>query len=178
MSSRPVVPDLQTLVGLFYADGSELGCFAEIAPGDMPPLPRKLLAHEHHMTVTVERHHGSPVDVAVLRKLVTSAHYAREILLARQSDGQVVQHGIMRVNFQYLDAPTRAEIESESTPLGRILIHRNLLRSVHLFSLWKIDPGPRLREVLQLAGDDPVFGRTALICVNGDPAIELLEIVK
>ena len=177
MFSRHVTPDLQTLAGLFCDKLAELGRFEEVAAEDMPAVARELLAHELHMTVTVERHHGCPVDVVVLNRLVTERHYAREILLVRQTDREIVQYGIMRVNFQYLDAATRAEIESEATPLGRILISRDILRSVQLFSLWRIVPGPRLREVLKLSGDAPLYGRTALIYTNGDPAIELLEIV-
>jgi chorismate-pyruvate lyase len=176
--SRPVTPDLDALVGLFHADAAELGRFDEITPDDMPPVARTLLAHEHHMTVTVEQHHGCPVDVVVLRKHVTAKDYAREILLTRQSDGAVVQYGIMRVQFQFLDAETRTEIESESAPLGRILIRRDILRSIRLCTLWQISPGPRLRQVLELSGHAPLYGRTALIYCNGDPAIELLEIVK
>lgn len=183
-----MVPDLETLVRLFYRAPEALGDFEEVEPRDMPPVFRKLLVHEHHMTVTVEKHHGCPVDVRVLQKRITPTHYAREILLARQSDGQVVQYGIMRVNFGYLDAAVRAEIESEATPLGRILVAHNVLRRINLFSQWRIAPTARLCELLEIEDsteteednalyDNAAYGRTALIYCNEEPAIELLEIV-
>ncbi len=173
-----VIPDLDTLVGLFYDSLEPVGVFEEVQPLEMPPVFRGLLAHEHHMTVTVEAHHQSRVDVRVLDRRVTPTHYAREILLARQSDGRVVQYGIMRVNFSYLGDAVRRRIESEQTPLGRILIEHDVLRRVHLFSLWKVAPGERLRETLELDAPTPVYGRTALIYCNEEPAIELLEIVR
>ena len=84
----------------------------------------------------------------------------------------------MRVNLAYLDDAVRREIESESTPLGRILIEHNVLRRVHLFSLWRIEPAARLRELLCLPEGQEIYGRTALIYCNDEPAIELLEIVN
>jgi chorismate-pyruvate lyase len=146
----------------------------------MPAVYRSLLAHEHHMTVTVEAHHGCPVDVRVLARHVTPTRYAREIVLTRQSDGRAVQYGIMRINLACLDAEVRDEIRSEKTPLGRILIQHDVLRRIRLFSLWKIKPAPQLRHALELDVEPPgeVYGRTALIDCNDEPAIELLEIVR
>ncbi len=173
-----VVPDVEVLARLFHPSVDVLGSFDEVDAGDMPQPYRRLLAHQHHMTVTVEAHHGSPVDVQVLQRRATATHYAREILLRRQSDGAVVQYGIMRVNLGYLDGAVRREIERESAPLGRILIEHDVLRSIHLFSLWRIEPGEVLRRHLAARPGRSVYGRTALISCNGEPAIELLEIVR
>ncbi len=193
-----VIPDLDTLARLFYADPESLGRFQEVEAADMPARVRKLLAHEHHMTVTVESHYKTAVDVGVLQTEITPQHYAREILLTLQTDGDpdqgdlkkgepdqgeadqgdVVQYGIMRINFSFVDEQVRREIESQETPLGRILIEHDVLRRVHLFSLWKISPSRRLSGLLELADQAAVYGRTALIYCNDEPAIELLEIVK
>ena len=99
---------------------------------ESPPVYRDLLVHTNHMTVTVEEHYGSLVDVQVLSTLVTQTHYARAIFLTRQSDGAAVLFGIPRVNFAYLDPQVRSEIESQSAPLGRILIKHNVLREIRL----------------------------------------------
>jgi chorismate-pyruvate lyase len=175
-----VTPDLDTIIGLFYASRAALGQFARVEPHEMPEVYRSLLAHEHHMTVTVEAHHGGPVDVRVLDRRITPTRYAREIVLARQRDGRVVQYGIMRIDLKCLEPEVRDEVRSEKTPLGRILIQHDVLRRVQLFSLWKITPSTRLQEMLELEAEPPrdVYGRTALIDCNGEPAIELLEIVK
>src|SRR5690349_11298284 len=109
-------PDLDTLVALFYADPAQLGRFELVTADQMPPDYQTLLAHQNHMTVTVEHFHNSPVDVRVLKSQLTGTHYARKILLARQSDGIVVQFGIVRINFAYLSDEVRREIESRSRP--------------------------------------------------------------
>jgi len=177
MSPDRATPDLHALVALFYDTPDPLGQFELVEPDAMPEIAATLLAHENHMTVTVERFHHSPVDVEVLDKRITPSHYARKILLRKQSDSQVVQYGIMRVNFEYLSDAVREEIEDESTPLGRILIQHQVLRDVQLDRLWKIVPGEELRKLFGLENKQPVFGRTAIIFCNGEPAIELLEIV-
>ena len=175
--SEPVSVDLETLVRLFYDDGGELGRFFEQPTEAVPDAYRALLAHSGHMTETVEAHHGDRVDVEVLAKHVTRTHYARKILLRRRRDRRVVQFGIMRVAFAYLPDAPRAEIEGELTPLGRVLIEHNVLRSVELVALWLVEPGHDLRNMFGMPSGINTYGRTALIYCNHEPAVELLEIV-
>lgn len=175
--THSIVPDLNVLTALFYGSTDELGQFTEVSAEEMPVAFQTLLAHDNHMTVTVEAFHGSPVDVIVLDKRVTPDHYARKILLTRQSDAAVVQYGIMRINFQYVSDAVRRQIETGSIPLGRVLITHNVLRQVELVSLWRVSPGQELADHLGLPAGRETFGRTALIHVDGEPAVELLEIV-
>jgi chorismate-pyruvate lyase len=170
-------PDLQSLVDLFFPDPATLGVFSEVPPEQLPPPWLHLLAHTHHMTVTVETFYDSPVHVEVLEKQVTKTHYARKILLRRVSDSRVVQFGIVRLGRASLPDDVMEQIESERVPLGRILIDHKVLRNVKLMSLWQIDAGPALREAFQNPELHQCFGRTALIYANGLPAVELLEIV-
>ena len=175
--SHPSVPDLEALVRLFHDSIAECGSFSETTANAMPRAYRSLLAHENHMTVTVEAFHNSPVDVVVLGKRVTETHYARKILLTRRSDGRVVQYGIMRVALSHLPETVRQEIESETIPLGRVLIEHNVLRQVELVSLWRIAVHGELADRLEMSEGETTYGRTALIHVGGEPAVELLEIV-
>lgn len=168
---------LDPLVRLFYDEESVLGSFTEVAREEMPEGYRHLLAHEHHMTVTVEKFHGGPVDVRVLDKVVTEEHYSRKILLANQSDGRVVQYGIMRVHLADLPPQAREEIVGEQTPLGRVLIKHDVLRKIHLHRLWRVEFGKELQEHFGVERPGVTYGRTATIECNGEPAIELLEIV-
>ncbi|MEX0938645.1 MAG: hypothetical protein WDZ59_12360 [Pirellulales bacterium] len=175
--SHAVTADLPTLAKLFYASPDQLGTFERVAAEAMPRRFRELLAHDNHMTVTVESFHDSPVDVQVLEKQISPKAYARKILLTRQSDGSVVQYGIMRVLKAHLSEAVRRDIESEAVPLGRILIEHNLLRQVELVALWKVTPGDELQQLLLMEPEDITYGRTALIHVAGEPAVQLLEIV-
>ena len=173
---RPI-PDLTTLVELFYPALADLATFEKTTAALLSEPYRRLLAHDEHMTVTVEAFHNSPVDVQVLATRLAPPHYARQILLSRQTDGVVVQYGIVRLNFEYLEPDVQREIEQQGKPLGRILIEHDVLRQVQLVDLWSLTPGAGLCQLFRLPVPQPCFGRTALIYCNGEPAVELLEVV-
>jgi chorismate-pyruvate lyase len=173
----PITAELSSLVELFYDSPAELGLLNAVAASSLEQPYRELLAHPHHMTVTVERFHKSPVDVQVLDTSGAGDRYSRRILLTRQSDGRVVQFGIVRLNFEFLSPEVRREIESQSIPLGRVLIKHNVLREIELVAIWRVKPGPDLCKLLDCEPDQITYGRTAIIHCNGEPAVELLEIV-
>jgi chorismate-pyruvate lyase len=169
--------ELLALVDLFYPAAEELGVFEEVSPAEMPAEFQRLLAHDQHMTVTVEHFHRTPVNVKVLEERRAGQYYSRRILLTRQTDGHVVQFGIVRLDFEQLSSDVQRRIESRSAPLGRILIEHNVLREIELVALWRVSPGPDLCQLFGLAGPEITYGRTAIIHCNGSPAVELLEIV-
>jgi chorismate-pyruvate lyase len=171
------MPALDHLASLFYSDLAELGAFDEILVEALPEPYRRLLAHHEHMTVSVEQHHGSPVDVEVIAAKRSGDYYSRKIILHRQSDRHVVLFGIPRLNLRLVDDSVRREILSESKPLGRVLIEHNVLREVQLASLYRITPGGELCRLFGLDHPQLTYGRTAFIYCDGYPAVELLEIV-
>jgi chorismate-pyruvate lyase len=169
-------PDLETLIGLFYDAPADLGEYDEVSAETMPAPFRNLLAHNHHMTVTVESFHGCAVNVEVLDTQRDGFHYSRKILLRRATDDAVVQFGIVRLDLRFLTEDVITEITSEKIPLGRVLIQHNVMREVQLAELWRFRTGPDLERYLGTQWST-VYGRTALIYCNGEPVIELLEIV-
>jgi chorismate-pyruvate lyase len=171
------MPALDYLSGLFYADLAELGTFAEVLAEAVPEPYRTLLAHHEHMTVAVERYHGSAVDVEVLAASRDGDYYSRKIVLHRQSDRRVVLFGIPRLNLRLVDEQVKSEILSQNKPLGRVLIEHNVLREVQLASLYRVTPGPGLCKLMGLSSPLATYGRTAFIYCDGYPAVELLEIV-
>ena len=66
MENQAPPPDPKALVELFYSDKNLFGTYVEQAECDLTETSRRLLSHNHHMTVTVEEYHGSLVDVKVL----------------------------------------------------------------------------------------------------------------
>ncbi len=191
MSPKKLSIEIEHLVGQFYslteeADSesgleratrlrSELAVFESVE--SVPPPFDQLLDHHKHMTVTVEAFHGQKVDVVVHRTKRLDNWYSREITLVTQQDKKIVQYGIVRLNVDQLSEPVWSRIESETTPLGRVLIDHNVLRQVQLCGLWRVNAGPSLASIMQVENGETLFGRTALIYCDGDPAIELLEIV-
>jgi hypothetical protein len=166
------------LVEIFYSDFSLLGKFEGVDRQEVPDIYRRLLDHSNHMTVTVESHHGESVDVEVLRSDFLEHHYRREILLRTHESQQVVQYGIVRLNTKYLAEKSRDEILEQRIPLGRVLIENGVLRNIELFDLLRIECGPSLARFFGVELGTITFGRTAMIHCDGEPAIELLEIVR
>jgi hypothetical protein len=173
---KPIAPDLPALFALFPPDDYLAG-YDEVPADEVPQPYHKLLVHQHHMTVTVEAHHGSLVDVRVLQDHLTNEFYARKILLALKSTGKIVQFGLVRVRLKYCSDKVRQEILSRKTPLGRVLIQNKVLRRIEPSAFWCVTPGPRMVEWFGLDRPTTTYGRTAIIHCDHQPAIELLEIV-
>ena len=169
---------IEQLLAQFYGDPAgfaQLGEFRSL--GEVPPPYDELLDHNAHMTVTVESHYRDSVNVEVHRTDRIQNWYAREITLSTKTSKRIVQYGIVRLNVNALDPEVWGRIESQEVPLGRVLIEHNVLREVELCELWHVRAGQSLSSLLRIKNGDTVFGRTALIYCDGDPAIELLEIV-
>ncbi len=165
------------LVYLFHNELSVIGEFHPVDAAQLPAAYRRLLAHPEHMTVSVEAFYGTRVVLEVLQKCRDDSHYSREILLRRVTDGAVVQYGIVRLDWTRLDEEVRRDILTECIPLGRTLIEHNVLREVEVLQLWQIYCGHRLTSLFGVENSRRTFGRSAIIHCNGEPAIELLEIV-
>jgi chorismate-pyruvate lyase len=169
---------LDSLIDQFYQDSTQLGRFSLAELTEVTQPYAMLLAHNRHMTVTVEAFHRDAVDVKVLRSLTRGGSYSREIVLQTQQSGQVVQYGIVRIHLHRIAEGPKREILEEKKPLGRVLIEHQVLREVELFKLWQVHCGPVLARLFSVATDTATFGRTAIIHCDGEPAIELLEIVR
>jgi chorismate-pyruvate lyase len=142
----------------------------------LPEPYRGLLAHTHHMTVTMEALYGSPVDVRVLDSDRLGDFYHRRIVLTLRSTGQIVQYGLVRIDLSLCSPPVRSAILSQNTPLGRILIEHNVLRRIEPTAFLRIDPGPTLTQAMQLAKPTPLYGRTGVIFCDDRPAIAVVEV--
>ena len=170
---------IEQLLDQFYADPpgySQLGEFCSVR--DVPPPYDTLLDHHAHMTVTVESHYGEPLDVTVHRTKRDGSWYSREITLQTQQTKKIVQYGIVLLNVDCLEPTVWQRIASQHVPLGRVLVEHNVLREVQLCELWRVQAGPNLASLLEISIGETLFGRTALIYCDGEPAIELLEIVS
>lgn len=175
-TADPRNPDSRGLFGLFPQ--AEYMAYAELVADEQVPEPyHSLLVNEHHMTLTVEQHHGCPVDVRVLQEYRGQNAYARKILLERQSDHRVVMFGLMRIHLQFCDEHMRTQILSGSVPLGRVLIEHVVLRRIEPTAFVRVVPGPGLMQWFGLQTPRPTYGRLATIHCDNYPAVELLEIV-
>lgn len=170
---------LEELLQLFFPQTlTEVGTFHDAEESTIPSDANTLLNHCEHMTVTIEDFHGSEVDVKVLQEKELQTHYTRKILLTRKSDGHVVQFGIVRLDMSVLPEVVQQKIRQRKIPLGRILISHDVMRAVKLDKLFRIEAGQELASHFGIQRGESVYGRTAWMYCNGEPAIELLEVVN
>lgn len=170
--------ELDELCALFpEEDNQPLYLSAEHIAREATPEPyHRMLVHEHHMTVTMESYHDCSVDVEVVASKFEDDLYCRKILLRKHGTDRNVQFGIVRFNFSFVTDTVREQIESESIPLGRVLIQHNVLRHIDLGAIVKFQAGPGLSRYLQMEIGQETYGRMATIFCNGSPAVDLLEI--
>lgn len=174
---NPLV-ELKAMTDLFPEE-QPLIAKAEHCPASLTPEPyKRMLVHEHHMTVTMEDYHNSPVEVKVLDRKEIDDLYCRKIILVKEGTNEAVQFGIVRFNFEYVTPQVRKEIIGENIPLGRVLINHNVLRHIDLGAIVRIEAGPGLANYLQMEENAETYGRLATIFCNHQPAVDLLEISR
>jgi hypothetical protein len=146
----------------------------------MPQPYRRLLAHQSHMTVTLEAFHATRVALEVLAERQRAHRYARKILLRHGDTGAVVQFGIMQFDFDYASPALRAEILAQRKPLGRVLIDHGVLTRIGTHGLLAIEPDAELRRCFGLpdAFAGRLYGRLATIFCDDLPVVDLLEVVR
>jgi hypothetical protein len=181
--SKPLAECLtpqQALSELFFgfdgADALKMD-FLEVSPAEMPSTPRQLLVHQKHMTRTLNAHYAVPVDVHVMERHRDNDLYSRKIFLTARESKIVVEYGLVRLDFRYMPANVRDTILQEHAPLGSILINNNILRRIQPRWYLKFPKGSTILQWFNHGGNEDLFGRLGTIYCNGEPAIELVEIV-
>lgn len=144
-------------------------------PEAMPTVFRELLVHHEHMTAMLRAHFGAPVELDVLNYEQEGHAYRRRILLHVAGGGQPVEFGIVRIDLRHLPDEASREIVDRDRPLGEILIRHDVLRRIEPRWFLHFPDGvcePRVPVI-----DGGFFGRVGTIYCDGEPAIELLEVV-
>ena len=140
--------ELKKLTELFPSDQTLIAKAEHVASALVPEPYKSLLVHDSHMTVTMEKHHQSSVDVRILDRADEGDIYSRKIVLVKSGTDEVVQFGIVRFDFRYVTDNVRQQILSGEIPLGRVLINHNVLRHIDLGAILRITAGPGLADNL------------------------------
>ena len=151
-----------------------------VQPDQIPTPQDQLLVHHEHMTVVLEKHHGAPVEVHVMEEHLDPLGdiYTRKIYLTPVGGKKVVEWGVVKLDFRYMEPEVKAEILAKQLPLGAVLIKHDVLRRIK--PRWFLrfpEAGPVLRLFGRAQAPEHAYGRIGLIYCNEEPAIELLEIV-
>ena len=169
---------LRNVLDQFPDNRIESGQVEVLSADDLDDVYRELLAHTHHMTVTLEERYDKPVFLEVLNVRHAGDSYARKLILRSGNDGPVVLAGIMRFRLECVDQKIRDQIVSAETPLGRILIENRVLRKIETIAFLRFPLENSFGELLGSTGEEPfTYGRLAIIFCDGAPAVELLELI-
>lgn len=170
---------LTALCAPFAPPGFEAEC-SVVQPEEIPHPDDQLLVHHEHMTVALQRFHGSAVQVHVHEEHLGEGEqlYTRKISLTpANAPDRVVEWGIVRLDFRYMDDAVRQEILFKKMPLGAILIKHNVHRRIKPRFFLRFPPGGPVLRLFGATEPDVVYGRLGTIYCDEEPAIELLEIV-
>jgi hypothetical protein len=168
--------ELQSLLSLFPEREPMLADAEHVASEMLPEPYRRMLAHNHHMTVTMESYHNCRVEVRILDRRLDGDVYSRKIVLFKAGAEIPVQFGIVRFDLSYVTPIVRGEILEGQKPLGRVLIDHNVLRHIDLGAVLRLQAGPSLARYLQMPVGGTTYGRLATIFCNRHAAVDLLEI--
>ena len=149
-----------------------------VLTGDEVPEPyRRLLVHHGHMTLALETFWGGPVAVRVVNWLDDPVYYTRRIYLIRRSTGEPVEYGAVRIDLNLLEPVARDRILEQRTPLGRVLLDHGVLTRVNCDHYLRMTPSAEMRRVFPRCGPEPLYGRLATVDFDGEPAMDLVEVM-
>lgn len=159
--------------GLLRAEEWNHGCEI-VTPNQIPPEPRSLLVHDRHMTSTLQVHYGQPVRLEVLAVREEGDWYSRKIVLT--AGDRRVEFGLVRLRLSLLPEGAQQDIVGREAPLGEIFSRFEVL--THVEPRWFLR-FPHDSAVVQYLGSTTAdaYGRLGTIHCNGQPAVELLEVV-
>lgn len=170
---------LEMLKHLFESFSTEHLPPVKVMAGNTMPEPfRSLLDHEHHMTVTMEKHFAESVRVKVLSESIQGNNYSRILNLVGEKTGRIILFGAMRIRLDFLPKPAQQEILARKEPLGRILIRHEILRKLELVALLEINPFQDRSSWFDRSDTCNYFGRLAKIHVENQVAVEVFEVVS
>ena len=178
LTTETAGPWLTSVLGQFPDDRIAAGQIEVLEGGALAGAYRELLDHTHHMTVTLEERYGAPVHLEVLKVQHSGNNYSRKLILRAGEHGPVVLAGIMRFRLECVDQEVSEEILAAEIPLGRILIEHQVLRKIETVAFLRFPLGNSFGKLLDAAGKESfTYGRLAIIFCDGEPAVELLELI-
>ncbi len=171
-----LIEELAALCAGFFDDLLWLADCESIAAEQMPQAVRRLLVHNAHMTGKLKEHYDQPVALRVLDHREDAEAYRRKIMLTVDEGRRVVEFGLVRMDLSALDPSAKDVVLSRQTPLGEIFERFEVLTKVE--PRWYVR-FPSDSPVVQYLGSGTkvAYGRLGLIHCNGEPAVELLEVV-
>ncbi len=175
--SKP--PPWAALLARFYhRHGLALPRMICLDPQQMPAPSRRLLAHNHDMTPTLERFYGERLALQVCGLAREGPTYLREVILALGDSGTPVAYGAICIQLKRFSEPVQKRIVANEHPFGRILESEQIAHMGWPQAFFVIDADARLRRLLDFEQAQPLYGRRNVL-LDGQRRLlaEVIEIL-
>jgi hypothetical protein len=90
---------------------------------------------------------------------------------------KVVEWGVVRLNFKFMPEAVKHEILQKQMPLGAILVKHKVHRRVKPRYFLKLPKASAMAGLFDAVNQEHLYGRLGMIYCDGEPCIEVLEIV-
>ncbi|MFN8006395.1 MAG: hypothetical protein U0V70_05110 [Terriglobia bacterium] len=163
----------------FYAqDQVGLPAATTIEPAQLPEPYRTLLVHESDMTRTLEKHHGQPLRLRLLKRQLQGDEYMRQVLLVTEHGKKVVEFGAIKIHLQYFPSAARILVLQGKLPLGGILNEAKITYLSQPIAYLQVTPDFIIQRALGLKDSTPLYGRrNVLIDASQQILADILELL-
>jgi hypothetical protein len=171
-------PKFLHLLGAFYQEMAEAPpSVAELVdPRTIPEPCRRLLAHRHDMTPTLEEYYREKADLRVLARAVDGESLFRHVVLQGAESKRPFEYGAIRIALPALAGPARRQVIECRTPLGRILRTHGISHRSCPGGFFKIQANRLMVRALALDGPRWLYGRCN--CLSGEAGRVIAEVVE
>src|SRR5262245_52370147 len=149
----------------------------KVSPEDLPPVYRRLLVHEHSMTMTLERQFRGTIALRTLSTLRRGSSFMRRVLLVRTDTGQPVAMGAARITLSDFAPRLRARILRNNVPLGRVLHDAGVDYISRPRAFLAVTPNQELMGVFWMREPSTLFGRRTDMIYRGRKIGAVVEIL-
>jgi hypothetical protein len=151
---------------------------AKAISADSIPSPyRELLAHNHSMTATLERHFGVRVALRSLCRWSRGHWYYRRVVLTREDSGRPVEMGAIHMNLQSFSSQVRAQVLRQQVPIGRVLDDGSVRYLSRPRKFLAITPNSEMMALFWMRQPRTLFGRQTQLSVDGRAIGDIVEIL-
>jgi chorismate-pyruvate lyase len=148
-----------------------------VEASQLPPNARRLLAHDHDMTPTMEREHRSELRIRLLQADKNGDRYRRRVVLMTAA-GKPVLQGQIDIRLDLLTPSARADVLAGRKPLGAVLRDEKIPHRSHPASFFTMESTPELEEVLHYKAPATLSGRlNQLLSPQGEILALVVEIL-
>ena len=145
---------------------------------DVPEPYKSLLVHDNDMTPTLEKFHGAPIHLDILKREQRGDYYFREVVLRLDDSEKPVEFGANRISIVLYPPKARQLILEERWPLGHILAECEIQHKTRAKAFFRVIADELISRVLQLPQGTILFGRKATIVdAQQRPISEIVEIL-